>query len=217
MQYSKPAFREVYVRPMSSWREATYVLGLIALIILMVYVRISFLQDRGGKIFMQPYHRLDNTLGELERPMYQAFLASENELLLIWEENGEWPSSAALAEDGIPPFATDMLAGPLRDYTWTTYNREQWVDYLGVGKQDGVLPSVLLRVINLHADYHPHPHPGIDYDPNQKAALQIWLHPEARQRYAGMQLIERGWSWVVSPDDPSLSVPEIQLKMKSEK
>jgi hypothetical protein len=158
---------------------------------------------------MRSYHRLDTSLNDTERTIYQAFLSAQNDLLLLWEAKGEWPTVELLDEEGIPPFARDLMPGALQGYRWQAYNRGPWVDYLGVNMEEGDnMPSALLRIINLHADFHPHPHPGIDYDPNQRAAIQIWLHPVDRQKYAGMQLAEYGWSWIVSPDDPSLTVPD---------
>ena len=202
-------YREVVVRPMSSWREAAWVLGIIAIIALLVSVRILMLPEEESRLFMRSYHRLDTSLNDTERTIYQALLSAQNDLLLLWETKGEWPSVELLDEEGIPPFARDLMPGALQGYRWQAYNRGPWVDYLGVNMQEeDNMPSALLRIINLHADFHPHPHPGKDYDPDQKAAIQIWLHPADRQKYAGMQLAEFGWSWIVSPDDPSLTVPD---------
>jgi len=209
MQEISATYKEVVVQPLNSWREAAWLLGAIALIILFVAFRILLLPQQDVPLFMKSYHRLDTDLNDTERTLYQALLASRNDIQLLWETKGEWPSSSLLNEEGIPPFAADMMPGPLQGYSWTTYNRGPWVDYLGVNPQEGEsMPSALLRVINLHADFHPHPHPGIDYDPNQKVAFQVWLHPRGGQKYAGMQLAEFGWSWIVSPDDPSLRIPD---------
>lgn len=208
MPQTSLTYREVIVRPMNSWREAAWILGVIAVIALLIIVRISLLPGQSTMLFMQPYHRLDTNLNDTERTIYQAILAAQNDILLLWETGGNWPQVELLDEEGIPPFAADMMPGALQGYSWKAYDRGPWVDYLGINLQEeDNMPSALLRIINLHADYHPHPHPGTDYDPNQKAAIQIWLHPEDRQKYAGMQLAEYGWSWIVSPDDPSLTIP----------
>jgi len=207
MREISTTYREVIVQPLNSSREAAWLLGFIGLLVLLVAVRVLLLPQQDVPLFMQSYHRLDTSLDDTERTLYQALLASRNDILLLWETREEWPSSALLDEEGVPPFAADMMPGALQGYSWTTYNRGPWVDYLGVNPQEGEnMPSALLRVINLHADFHPHPHPGIDYDPDQKVAFQIWMHPRGNQKYAGMQLAEFGWSWIVSPDDPSLTV-----------
>ena len=137
--------------------------------------------------------------------MYQSLLAAQGEIDFLWNESQQWPTAELLAQEGIPPFADDLLPTTLSGYSWKTYDRGPWVDYIGHKQgSDNNEISILLRTINLHADFHPHPHPGIDYDPNQKIASQIWFHPLNKQRYPGMQLAERGWFWILSPDDPVL-------------
>jgi len=155
---------------------------------------------------MEPYHRLDTTLDDNERLLYQACRAADNDIVALWQEKGKWPTVAELDEDGIPPFAVDLMPGVLAGFKWKTYDRGPWVDYLGLDSANEKMPSVILRIIDLHAGYHPHPHPGIDYDPNQKVALQVWMQPKSGQPYVGMQLIQNGWFWVVSPDAPFLKV-----------
>jgi len=198
-------FREVLVEPADSKREILYVAGFLVILLLLATARIAFLQKAGNQISLQPYQRLDTTLNDAERTMYQALLSSQQEIVRLWEKSGIWPTVEQLDEEGIPPFATDLMPGKLSGYTWVMHDRGPWVDYIAVGpEEDKTMPSVLLRIINLHADFHPHPHPGKDYDPGQKAAVQIWINPESLQKYPGMMLAEHGWAWILSPDDPIL-------------
>jgi hypothetical protein len=200
---------EIVVQPLDGKREALGVIAVIIAVCLIVGARLLLLPDSNVSLFMKPYHRLDNTLSELERPMYQALLAAQGEIDFLWEENQTWPTAKLLAKNDIPPFADDLLPASLAGYTWKTYDRGPWVDFIGQREAPGNIDTtILLRSINLHADFHPHPHPGIDYDPNQKIAHQIWFHPQSNQRYPGMQLAERGWFWILSPDDPVLKVKD---------
>ena len=59
-------------------------------------------------------------------------------------------------------------------------------------------------MIDLHAGYHPHPHPGVDYDPEMLVAVLVWYFPEAGRPYPGERLPESGWLWLLRPDDPLL-------------
>lgn len=200
-------YREIVVSPGNSWREAVYLLAAFALLALLSFIRVELLPAKTPNMPQQSYHRLDTNLNDTERTIYQAMRSSQTEVMLLWESaEGAWPAVSLLHEEGIPPFAVDLVPGALKEYTWTMYDRGPWVDYLGVSAQKAAGgPSALMRLINLHADFHPHPHPGLDYDPEQRGAVQIWLHPENGQLYAGMQLAERGWAWIVSADDPVLA------------
>lgn len=209
-------FRHIIVPPLDGRRESLGLLGAIVVICLLVGLRLFLLPDNSTLLFLQPYHRLDNTLSAKERVLYQTLLAAQGEIVYLWQESKKWPTAEFLAAEGIPPFATDLVPPVLTGYNWTTHDRGPWVDYLGHDQKGSEnAPSVLLRIIDLHADFHPHPHPGKDYDPNQMTALQIWLHPKNNQRYAGMQLFERGWFWIISPKDPLLSAnPDIVKESK---
>lgn len=197
----------VIVPPLNGRREALGLAAAIAAICLIVALRVSLLNSQTSIQFMEPYHRLDNTLNNQERSLYQTLLTAQGEITYLWEENKTWPTANFLGQEGIPPFAESLLPANLKGYTWETYDRGPWVDYIGhdeSGTENS--PSFLLRTIDLHAKFHPHPHPGKDYDPDQTTASQIWFHPLNNQHYPGMQLAERGWFWIISPDDPILSV-----------
>jgi hypothetical protein len=208
-------FQQIIVPPRDGKREMLGLLGAIAAICLLVALRLLLLPDNSSFPFKQPYHRLDNTLSPQERLLYQTLLAAKGEIIYWWQKNATWPNVELLAQEGVPPFAADLLPPLLEGYTWTTHDRGPWVDYLGHAQSGTTAgPSVLLRIIDLHADFHPHPHPGKDYDPKEKTAVQIWMHPLNQQAYAGMQLYERGWFWIVSPGDPALGSAPARLKEK---
>lgn len=199
-QLESEIYREVIIGPANSWKEAAWVSVVVAILLLLAFARVAFLPEAEQSLSLQPYQRLDTTLTDTERSIYQAFLSSQNEIIQLWQQSGGWPSVELLDSEAMPPFASDFMPGNLKKYKWVRFDRGPWVDYLGISTLDvSTMPSAILRVINLHADFHPHPHPGKDYDPDQQAAVQIWIHPESGQRYPGMRLAERGWFWIVSP------------------
>ncbi|MCZ7585984.1 MAG: hypothetical protein M5R36_23150 [Deltaproteobacteria bacterium] len=105
----------------------------------------------------------------------------------------------------MPPFDQELLPGGLRGFVWKENDGGSWVDYAAT-RDDST--SFILRVIDLHEKYHPHPHPGIDYDPRMRLAVQVWIYEEPNRAYPGERLPEAGWIWVVTPDDPSLRLPK---------
>ena len=201
MLHQSETYREVIVEPANSWKELALVFTAVLII-----TRVFFLQESEQNLLLQEYQKLDTNLTDRERPLYQALVSSQNEIIMMWQESGGWPTIELLNEEGIPPFASDLMPGNLKKFKWVRYDRGPWVDYLGTAPVEAAnLPTVLLRIMNLHADFHPHPHPGRDYDPDQNAVVQIWMHPEKDQHYPGMRLPERGWFWIISPASPVLS------------
>ena len=199
---------EVIVPPLNGRREALGLATAIFIICLMMACRLALLNSHKKPLLLQAYQHFDHTLNDQQRSIYQSLLTAQSEINYLWEENKAWPTAEALGDEGIPPFATAMMPIGLRNYTWETRDRGPWVDYIShdthATKEEA---SFLLRVIDLHAEFHPHPHPGSDYDPDQPTASQIWFHPLKNQRYPGMQLAERGWFWIMSADDSLLSIP----------
>jgi len=96
-----------------------------------------------------------------------------------------------------------MLA-PADKLQWVSYDGGSWVDYLGTDPTGDNRVSYILRLIDLHGSYHPHPHPGIDYDPELTVAVQVWIYYEGGRFYPGERLTEAGWIWLLSPSDPIL-------------
>lgn len=196
--------REVVVRPHCARRETLLLGGLVALILGVVGLRVWMLQSPGSERQLRPYQLSDNALTGAPRTLYRTLLSSIAEILMLREEEGLWPEAELLEATAVPPFARRYLPPALRDYLWLGYDGGSWIDYLGQDPGEAGAPSFILRLIDLHAGYHPHPHPGVDYDPERTVAAQVWFHPESARVYPGERLPEAGWLWLLSSSDPLL-------------
>ncbi len=179
----------------------------IEIIVLLMVFRFYMVSGDEDLQFLYPHQRLDTILTGTQRSLYQTLISSVSDIEFLRDQQGQWPGVELLKMEDIPPFAPAFLPSALQAYNWSSYDGGTWVDYLGHNQADSEAHSFILRVIDLHADYHPHPHPGQDYDPNQKLAAQLWVYPEPTRSYPGEYVIEANWWWVMSPDDPSLAVP----------
>ncbi|MEL6185036.1 MAG: hypothetical protein AAFU79_10465 [Myxococcota bacterium] len=186
------------VPPRSGRREALVFAGLISAVVAVVGVRVGTLALIGSDLSLQPYQRLDDVLARKPHTLYRLLLSSVPEVILLREDEGIWPEAELLAESFVPPYAAALVPSELRSYVWVGYDGGSWVDYLGQD-QTGEGPTFILRLVDLHAGYHPHPHPGVDYDPELVVASQVWYAPTPRRPYPGERLPEAGWLWVLSP------------------
>jgi hypothetical protein len=195
------------VAPLNARRETIGVLIAVELIVLLMVFRFVLVSDEEHLQYLQPHQQLDTMLTGTQRSLYQTLLSAITDIEFLWDQQGQWPEIALLKQEEVPPFAPEFLPSALQAYTWTRYAQGTWVDYLGNNPMDSNAHSFILRVIDLHADYHPHPHPGQDYDPNQRLAVQLWVYPEPIKSYPGERITEANWWWVMSSDDPSLLLP----------
>ncbi|MDP8225874.1 MAG: hypothetical protein P9L99_21110 [Candidatus Lernaella stagnicola] len=200
------------VEPLASRRETFFVLAAICVIVLLMALRFAAVGGDDKTQYIRPYQRLDSILSGKQRTLYQSMLASTEDVIELREREGQWPEAALLEIETVPPFDEKFLPPSLRGLTWTEHDGNSWVDYIGQdpNQDDQENITYILRVIDLHAEYHPHPHPGLDYDPNQKVAVQVWVFPQPARPYPGERLPEAGWWWVVGPNDPSLSPDAVQ-------
>ena len=211
LRTSSNSINDLTVPPLDAKRETVGVLLVIELIVLLMALRFFMISGTETPQYMRHYQRLDTMLMGRQRTLYQTLLSSVPEIEFLRDREGQWPEKVLLEMEEVPPFAAVFLPKELQHYSWVSYNSESWIDYLGTNPTDPKTHSFILRVIDLHADYHPHPHPGIDYDPNQKVAVQVWIYPESSRPYPGERLPEANWWWVVSPDDPILKLPQRDL------
>ena len=199
--------RKVRIHPKNAKKESTYLVLAIAAIISLMILRFALAGGEGEMLFFRPYQKLDDTLAASEKTLYQTLLASVEEIVDLRDTEGMWPEAALLEMEMIPPFANQFLPKQLRGYVWEEHDGNSWVDYIGQDPTKQQKVTFIFRLIDLHAEYHPHPHPGSDYDPNQRVAVQIWTFAETARPYPGERLPEAGWFWIVRADDPILSKP----------
>lgn len=203
-------YREVRVRPYNPARETLLVFFVSALIILFMGIRFIDVSTKTTEPTLRPYQRFHTAFSESQNTLYRAMLSSLTDILALRDQEGLWPEADLLAMENIPPFYSQLLPKALRGYRWVGYDGGSWIDYLGQDVSGQQSVTFILRLIDLHAGYHPHPHPGIDYDPELTVAAQVWSFPEAQRPYPGERLPEAGWFWIVQPDDPVLTQPASQ-------
>jgi hypothetical protein len=192
------------VTPSSGRREGLWVGALVVVIIGAMTLRFVTLASRAPAIHLNPYQRLDTGLSSTQHLVYRTLLASVSDVVDLRAQEGQWPEAVLLEEDGISPFAPESMPAPADKLQWVSYDGGSWVDYLGTDPTEENRISYILRLIDLHGSYHPHPHPGIDYDPELTVAVQVWVYDEGGRFYPGERLPEAGWIWLLSPGDPVL-------------
>lgn len=200
-----PRIRTRVVQPHSSQSESFWVAVLAMLIVYAMVMRLGMLQQRDQPIEPKTYQRLDSELSTEAHLVYRTMLASVADIDDLRAQEGQWPEALLLDQEGIPPFARALMPTPADRLQWVSYDGGTWVDYLGTDVEGENKLSYILRLIDLHGGYHPHPHPGVDYDPELAVAAQVWVYDQAGRYYPGERLPEAGWSWVLSPSDPVLS------------
>ena len=210
-------YQEVLVAPMDARRETVWLLLAIGVIVLFMFLRFFMFAGKSEEKYLRSYQRLDNILTTNDqRIIYQSLLSCVREVEIIRDQEGVWPEAELLQMEQIPPFDIQFLPKSLKDYTWSSYDGGSWVDYVGQNQIGNASVTFLLRLIDLHAEYHPHPHPGIDYDPTMQVAVQVWIYPESNRPYPGERLPEAGWFWVVRPNDRTLKKPADKRILQAE-
>ena len=202
--------KEVAVAPLEARREAMALLATIAVIVLLMALRFTLVAGKKVQADMKTYQRLDFVLKDQQPILYRSLLSVVDEVVSLRDQEGRWPEVELLERESVPPFAKVFLPVRLKTYEWSRHGGESWVDYFGeyTGGEDQSISrhemvTFLLRIIDLHTDQHPHPHPGVDYDPNMRYAGQVWIY-KGNRPYPGERLPEAGWKWIISPSDPSL-------------
>ena len=204
-------YKEVLIAPLEARREAMALLGVIGLIVLLMTLRFSLLTGKKAQQGLKAYQRPDTVLTGQQPVLYRSLLSIVDEVVDLRDQEGAWPAVEVLEREHIPPFDKSFLPVALKGYNWSRHEGGSWVDYFGenppqqgdAGASPHESTSFLLRIIDLHTENHPHPHPGMDYDPNMQFVAQVWTYP-AKRPYPGQSLVEFGWKWIVGPSDRSL-------------
>jgi len=203
---------EVHIGPLEARREALAVCGMIFCVILLMTLRFSIISGSSTRDTLKPYQRFDAVLESQDPILYRSLLSAVGDITDLRLTEGDWPEVEALISESIPPFANDFLPMGLKNYSWTRHASQGWVDYYGTGTKnaetekisDHIPISLILRVIDLTSEDHPHPHIGIDNDPKLKFSVQVWMYPEKRP-YPVENVVQKGWKWIISANDPFLN------------
>ena len=158
---NQPAVRTVEIAPPSARAETWNVLRAAALIVLATWIYIADTAapagsgagapGRSGEAAaleardLMPYQRLFRSLGgddqRMFRELQEGLLEAEN----ARSSTRRWPAPAALAAQGIPPFADAAGRGGRRLYRWQLRREGPIVNYLGM-PADRRDPAFLLLV-----------------------------------------------------------------------
>lgn len=203
--------RTVVIQPPSVRAETINVLKAAAAIMLLVtaYVfRPAFssptadVQSRGSQYGLLPYQRLIADAAPADQRVFRELQEGLLEAERVRADTGQWPDAAALAAQGIPPFAADPTQKV--DYTWTSVRQDWAINYLGV-PSDRSKPAWVLVILE------PEPGAPADPAPNDETHhrlpdgttlhVSIWNVPEAQRRsgFAALRLPQNeGWTnWLV--------------------
>ncbi len=149
--------RTVSVQALSARDELLLVARASMALVVCVWMYLAFASGLGGPAESQK-HLLPFQVLIAERPgeeqrTFRELQEGLSEAEAARASSGVWPSSEALAKDGIPPFAPDPTQR--LTYTWTLVQSGSFVNYLGIPK-GGSAPAWLVLV--------QEPEPGVPPD-----------------------------------------------------
>ena len=192
---------ESQVQAYSAKREQQLIVSLFCIVLLAG--GLTHWQNRENlAVELTNYQSLADTLNQEQQFLFRNLVFALPDITYLYEESGFWPEAFVLDEEAVPPFARNLLPSAYENLSWLAYQHGSWVDYWGASENTGY--TFVLRIIDLHSGYHPHPHPGVDYDPKKTTALQVWFYPVTNRTYPGERLPEAGWKWLLASNDPLL-------------
>jgi hypothetical protein len=200
--------RTVEIRPPSVRTETLNVAKASAAIVVIVAAYLfwptSSTAERPSSIIdLLPYQKLISEASAIEQRTFRELQEGLLEAERVRATSGRWPDVAALAAEGIPPFAAD----PTRKgtpYKWTSVRQDWATNYLGV-PSDPSAPAWVLVVLE------PAPGEPRDPAPNDETHhrlpdgttlhVTIWSIPEKDRRsgFAALRLPQNdGWTqWMI--------------------
>ena len=149
MSTATATVRRVEVRPPSSRIEFGNVVRFSMVVVAGAWM---FLAANGGALrdtdgsarHLLPFQKLIQDRPPIEQRMFRELQEGLLEAESRRASTGAWPAVAALAEEGIPPFAIDPTAKG-GSYDWRLTHNGTFVNYLGIPRQPGA-PEWLVLV-----------------------------------------------------------------------
>lgn len=147
--------RTVSVKLLSIRHELAHVVRLAATIVLSVwlYLASALGDDSATRRRLLPYQGLIQNRPTAEQRVFRELQEGLLEAEAIRSRSGTWPVPAALASEGIPPFAIDPTAKS--HFSWQLLRDGTFVNYLGVPDQPNA-PAWLMLI--------QEPQPGVPPD-----------------------------------------------------
>jgi hypothetical protein len=154
---------------------------------------------------LMPYQTLVSEAPSADQRMFRELQEGLLEAERLRSTTGRWPEAAALAADGIPPFAPDPTRSAVT-YRWSTLVQGTVVNYVGIPGTASA-PAWLLVIIEPEAGAPPDPAPNDETHhrlpplPSLPGGLTlhvtVWRTPEKARRtgFSVVQLPENeGWT-----------------------
>lgn len=184
----RPAIRTEEVVPPSQRDDGSWVfLAAMAIVVCVIYV-IAF--ERGGSVSgpaggraqaLLPYQTLFRDLPSAEQRVFRAMQEGVTEALRARGASGSWPGVDALAGQGVPPFAADVLdRSGLR---WDLRSLSLLYQYVGVPSQ-GTSSAFMISIVEPEPVTGEKPVPGVVDEEHQLLPDGQLLHITYWKRHA---------------------------------
>ena len=174
--------------------------GMSVVILVWIYLGATLGDTSDGRRALLPYQMVIQSRPSAEQRMFRELQEGLLEAEAMRSLSGAWPPPAALASDGIPPFAPDPTAKGA-SYRWTLLREGRQLNYLG-RPIDRAAPAWLLVV--------QEPEPGVPPDQTFEDEehhklldgtmlhISTWVHPDGRSRPERLTAApqEEGWQQV---------------------
>jgi len=214
MSAATATVRRVEVKPPSSRIELGNVVRFSMVVVasswMFLAANSATLRDAGGSSrHLLPFQVLIQDRPSVEQRMFRELQEGLLEAESRRGSTGTWPGTAALAEEGIPPFAIDPTAKG-GSYDWRLTRNGAFVNYLGVPRQPGA-PEWLVLV--------QEPEPGAPPDParedeehhrllsGEMLHVSTWVRADVRAADGTIRAPQaEGWTQLYAVG-PSLSSP----------
>jgi hypothetical protein len=149
-----------------------------------------------------PFQSLVRDASGTDQRMFRELQEGLLEAERLRATTGRWPEAAALAGDGIPPFAADPTR-KAATYRWSTLTQGTIINYVGIPTTADA-PAWLLVVIEPEAGAPPDPAPNDEthhrLPDGTTLHVSIWQVPE-RARRGGFSAVpspqNEGWTQVL--------------------
>jgi hypothetical protein len=213
------SIRRIEVRPPSARDELLTVLRVGMLVVIGSWMVLATDSATGreaesGVRHLLPFQALIRDRSPLEQRMFRELQEGLLEAEMKRVTGRAWPEAAALAAEGIPPFAADPTArgGP---YDWELLTSGLFVNYLGIPQQPGA-PAWLVLV--QEPDPNGPPDPAAEDEEHHRLStgemlhVSTWTRSDARvpRRIVRTPQAE-GWTqlYAVGPSLPQAPVASI--------
>jgi hypothetical protein len=200
------SIRTVEIRPPSVRAETLNVLKASGAIVLLVAVYLFRPAMFGGAderaasrpADLLPFQRLASDAPGTDQRMFRELQEGLLEAERTRAATGRWPEAAALASEGIPPFAADPTR-KAATYRWSTLVQGTTVNYAGIPAAASA-PAWLLVILEPDAGAPPDPAPNDEthhrLPDGTTLHVSIWQVPE-NTRQTGFSAVTRpqneGW------------------------